>query len=393
MSEPDQRMLAVEKTHEEVSMATLLSQILQISEAQKENPMHMVQRYMRVAMGPGKLSPDDFMRLRLFDSASVQGASLMEFVGAKRYRDICITVNYRNDWMGMLSNKVASSSYLAYYGLPGVATKAVYMPRLGRGSEAPVLGSAAELDAFLLDINNYPLFCKPIESQNSLGAAALMKVLPATRELVASDGASISIDTFIAEITAQYPEGYLFQALALAHPAISAVSGGRLATVRFFTIVAEDGPHLFRACMKIPAGENAADNYWREGNLLAQLDMETGRIMRVTSGHGLKAEEHTTHPDTGAALIGFVHPQWQEMRALALRGAALMHQVSMIGWDIACTAKGPVIIEMNELPDSFLMQYADRRGLLDDTFNRFVAFQTKNRDVYLAELRSRGKHI
>lgn len=34
---------------------------------------------------------------------------------------------------------------------------------------------------------------------------------------------------------------------------------------------------------------------------------------------------------------------------------------------------------MNETPDLFLNQIADKRGVLDDDFNRFLAQQKKNR--------------
>ena len=129
-----------------------------------------------------------------------------------------------------------------------------------------------------------------------------------------------------------------------------------------------------------------ADNYWRAGNLLAQVQMESGRILRVTSGAGLEARNHLTHPDTGAALIGFELPQWNAMKQLALDGARVMRHVSLIGWDIACTDKGPVIVEMNETPDFFLVQFADRRGILDDEFRAFRALQAKNAAAHVKQI-------
>jgi D-alanine-D-alanine ligase-like ATP-grasp enzyme len=76
------------------------------------------------------------------------------------------------------------------------------------------------------------------------------------------------------------------------------------------------------------------------------------------------------------------------MKALAIEGARVMRTVPLIGWDIACTEKGPVIVEMNEHPDSFLMQFAERRGLLDGMFRDFVAFQKRNQIVFESTMRA-----
>src|SRR3546814_6489185 len=51
---------------------------------------------------------------------------------------------------------------------------------------------------------------------------------------------------------------------------------------------------LFRSTvLKIPAGANIADNFWRAGNMLANIDPEHGTILRVLRGTG-RSEEHTS---------------------------------------------------------------------------------------------------
>ncbi len=367
--------------HEDSALA-LIAEITKVSGIVKKNPLQVALDYLRVATGPGRISPDDFIRLRLFDESWYRGVDRGEFVGARRYREMCASINtYRGDWLCMLTNKVASMSYLEAYGLCTIPIKGIYAPR-ARSDDPGILCDAKALEQFLLRPELYPLFGKPIESLNSLGSIALAACSPSEGRVSTSEGAQVRVAHLAAEIDTHYPEGYLFQECAMPHPTIEALCGKRLATVRFLTIAAEDGPQVLRACWKIPAGQNAADNYWRPGNLLAQIDLSSGKILRVTSGAGLDMQEHAAHPDTKAPLVGAVHPQWQEMKALATEGARLMRNVPLIGWDIACTDKGPVIVEMNEHPDSFLVQFADRRGLLDDTFRKFVEFQERNRHAY-----------
>ena len=64
---------------------------------------------------------------------------------------------------------------------------------------------------------------------------------------------------------------------------------------------------------------------------------------------------------------------FRSAKALALDGMQVFNKMGMIGWDIAITDQGPVIVEPNETPDHMLPQIADRRGMLDDRFRSFVA--------------------
>jgi hypothetical protein len=49
-------------------------------------------------------------------------------------------------------------------------------------------------------------------------------------------------------------------------------------------------------------------------------------------------------------------PHWDEVKALAVRAHAAFAGRLMIGWDIAITEDGPVVIEGNRGPDMDLMQ-------------------------------------
>jgi hypothetical protein len=139
------------------------------------------------------------------------------------------------------------------------------------------------------------------------------------------------------------------------------------------TMCGADGPHILRAAWKIPGGGNIADNFWRPGNLLASLDLATGRIVRVVVGTGLAQRELTHHADTGARLVGITVPLWREITELALEAAKSLREVRLIGWDMAATEHGAVIVEPNYTPDFGLPQLADRRGMLDEPFKAFLA--------------------
>src|SRR5262249_1527001 len=145
----------------------------------------------------------------------------------------------------------------------------------------------------------------------------------------------VALDAFVADIVRNYAGGYMFQKFASPHTAIRALCGDRLATIRLVTLNVDGAPKVARACWKVPAGDNVADNYWRAGNLLAQLDLAQGSVIRVFSGAGLSLAHHVVHPDTKIHMTGFRIPHWDAMLAMVIEAARLMQHVPLIGWDVA----------------------------------------------------------
>ena len=51
----------------------------------------------------------------------------------------------------------------------------------------------------------------------------------------------------------------------------------------------------------------------------------------------------------------------------------LLAPLALIGWDVAPTADGPVILAVDPSPDLALHQLIDRRGVLNAEFQAFIA--------------------
>jgi hypothetical protein len=358
------------------SRLPIASTLLRIADEAGVPPLQIAGDYARLAFGPGKLSLDDYVNYRLFDEEFVDGADKRAFIGRRCNRDYIVEINYRHDWLGLLSNKIASASYLAAYGLPTIPVMAVFAPGFAMQGRN-LLRSRQELRAFLLSREVYPLFGKPVESLQSLGSIALFGCDPRTGEVIDAVGKIISVETLLDDIESHYSAGYVFQELLSPHRDLTAAIGERVATVRIVTIATANGPKVFRAAWKLPAGGNTADNYWRPGNLLAGVDLETGRVRQVCSGTGFELRNVTHHPDTGANLIGLTIPNWSDLKAAAIEGAKLLRHFALVGWDIASTDKGAIIVEANESADMMLSQIADRRGVLDADFLDLVERQKR----------------
>ena len=363
---------------------SLAGTLLQIAADTGTPYFQLIREFAGLAFGPGKLSFEEYVALRLFDPKMYEGADKKAFVGLAASRWIWLQANHRIEYFGLLDNKIAADALFAAYGFSTIPTLAIFSEQLGRPATA-LLHSAEELSAFLTRGEIYPLFGKPIDGRQSLGSASLDRYDAGRRCLVTAGGREIPLDAFITDLRQHYAGGYLFQKRVSPHAAVRAICGDHLATVRLLTIWVEGEPRLLRACWKIPGGSNAADNFWRPGNLLAQVDVETGRIGRAMRGTGMKLEELTHHPDTGAALVGSEVPNWRAVAETALEGARLLKHVALIGWDIAPVDGGAMLVELNQTPDFLLPQLADRRGILDTAFSAFLAERKRDAAAWKRE--------
>ena len=62
------------------------------------------------------------------------------------------------------------------------------------------------------------------------------------------------------------------------------------------------------------------------------------------------------HPMTNTDIVGFKVPKYKEAVKLALKASKVVKESRYVGWDIAITDKGPVIIEGNEYPGHDIYQ-------------------------------------
>ena len=90
------------------------------------------------------------------------------------------------------------------------------------------------------------------------------------------------------------------------------------------------------------------------GNLLGFINPATGKIYRVVGSPDRSevALPLNRHPDTGIDLVGFEIPQWDAVVELAMMASTAFDPVGFVGWDIAVTNNGPVLIEGNTTWDS-----------------------------------------
>ena len=153
---------------------------------------------------------------------------------------------------------------------------------------------------------------------------------------------------FSAEEIWQYYEpvlnaGFLVEERAENHPVLAELHPSSLNTLRLNMVQTTDGKwHFLRHCLKIGRSGSHVDNI-SAGGLLATLD-KNGVI---TAAYAEDGRNFDAHPDTNVPICGTTVPYYHESLELAMKALKVFGFMSTIGWDIAVTPDGPLIIEGN----------------------------------------------
>lgn len=130
------------------------------------------------------------------------------------------------------------------------------------------------------------------------------------------------------------------------HPSIEQFSNGALCTLRVVSYhLPQTQPALFQSCFRMPVGTGEADNF-NAGGIAAEVS-ESGKL-GAAMGKDFRAGVFTHHPDTLAKIEGVDLPYWQQMVDLALLAHARLGAPCFVGWDIALTIDGPIVLEGND---------------------------------------------
>lgn len=155
-----------------------------------------------------------------------------------------------------------------------------------------------------------------------------------------------SSDMVIEEIITQHPK------MAQLHPA-------SVNTVRITTILIDGSLEIMGAVLRTGHNGSFVDNR-SAGGICAGINVDTGVVF--TQGIELKSNRYTFHPSSNEKIVGFAIPLWQETLDLINLASKKMPEAWYVGWDIAITTNGPVLIEANSHAGMHIQQQPDQTG-------------------------------
>jgi hypothetical protein len=336
------------------------------------SPARQLFELLLLRAGSGKLRADEYYKLRLYRSD-------IRFSDKRRYAsNSALPRDLFGRWATVANDKLLTYSVLSDSGIVVPAIHAICHD-FRQYQDRPTLRTVAEVAGYLRDKASFPLIAKPVAGIYSEGVYLLDNFDAAADSIALEGDGVISVET-LAKRFLSTESGYVLQEFLRPHQEIRQSISDRLSTLRVIVLLERNGPRLFMAVWKINLGGNVADNYWREGNLLAKIDQDSGEVIQCVTGLGRKFQTIDRHPETGRPLAGFRVPTYRDAIDLAFRASRSFPGIPMQAWDIAITDEGPIPLEVNVAGNLFIPQLVSQKGILCDQFHEFVRSLRRHRN-------------
>ncbi|CAN5436510.1 hypothetical protein BH09PSE6_BH09PSE6_01140 [soil metagenome] len=159
------------------------------------------------------------------------------------------------------------------------------------------------------------------------------------------------------------------------HPQIADLADRSLIAIRVLTCLDGDGePVVTHGLLRVLS---KLEPYWQcVDEFAAPIELDSGELGSFVSDRlddGFV--RHARHPVTDAQVEGRVLASWPAIKDLALRAHRRFAHRVIVGWDIAATDEGPVLLEGNTNLDVMFPQRAYRQGFGRGPLGPLLAIQ------------------
>ena len=140
-------------------------------------------------------------------------------------------------------------------------------------------------------------------------------------------------------------------------------------TLRIMTEAFNGNASIIFAAARIGNGKSITDNF-HQGGMGVLVDTQKG----ILTGNGIdKKLNESAFSVTGIHFDGYKIPYWNEIKQMVIKAALVNDRIHMVGWDVAITPDGPLIIEGNRGPGFDLVQILLKKGtkyMLNDALKK-----------------------
>ncbi len=130
-------------------------------------------------------------------------------------------------------------------------------------------------------------------------------------------------------------------------------------TVRVVTFQYKGDISILWTFLRTGQGDHEVDNMGALG-VGARIDENTGKI--ISDGVDWKGSKVKVHPDSKIQFKGFQIPKWNELIEFVKELAGEIADMHCVGWDLALTDNGWVLVEGNARPQSVTIQTFTKKG-------------------------------
>ena len=171
------------------------------------------------------------------------------------------------------------------------------------------------------------------------------------------------------------------------HPMIADLADEALIVFRLMTCLDEDlRPVLTNGYLRLMAKLEPNWDVRPIQEFIAPIDLDTGILGQLTGDKPECLSEWSDyHPVNGAMVAGRIVPFWHELAQLATRAHSMVPERVIVGWDIALTTEGPVVLEGNSFADVLMPQRVFRMPLGQMRIGKLLDFHLDRLEAKLLE--------
>lgn len=317
--------------------------------------------------------PENYYKFEWYDKGFRKKAK--EYLHRYELKNVvykAVNCNGKDNPLISVTDKLKFAEFCLEAGIPAVPTLGFFKG----GNFDSVVG--IELKGFKGDF-----FIKPVSGKGGKGAERI-EVSQSGDYSLASKGISFSVNEFMAyykkeSLKPEFSDGFIIQPRIINHPSLEKLTGKAVATCRVVTIVNESGaPEAVVSVFRMPGKMTGVVDNSHAGGLASAVNMNTG-VLDKASYLGVSGDlsRMSHHPDSGNLVEGFNLPYWDEVLKLAVQSHSLMNSRKIIGWDIAITESGPLVIEANAQPCTDIVQRRLRVPLGSHRFGELLLYHLK----------------
>ena len=150
--------------------------------------------------------------------------------------------------------------------------------------------------------------------------------------------------------------------LVVQHQDLNKLCEKSVNTMRIMTFNDHGTPRIIWMGLRVGNGVNSIDNFHAKG-MGVNIDINTGKLVGNAIDKDLN--EFEEHPTSHVKFDGFQIPCFEEAKQMVLKASLKSDKILVVGWDVAISENGPVIIEGNRRPGFDLVQVLSNRGRKD----------------------------
>lgn len=243
------------------------------------------------------------------------------------------------------------------FDLPSPKCHGVFHPVWGVQGKGRSLRSESELHELLASRGGGLVF-KPAAGAHGMNVLVIDSYDQERKRIHRANGDTISLHDFFERLCAEGIR-WLIQDRIIQHPDLARLNGSSVNCLRIITYLDDEGgAKVVSALLKVGRANSEIDNA-TGGGMISAIDLETGRtgeFVEIFNEH-----RFTHHPDSGEKIAGFTVPYLNEAMEITKTIHRLLPYPRHLGWDVAISRDGPLLIEPNSYMAHHLIQEAGAR--------------------------------